>query len=202
MKPLSILQRSLVWSQVLGLGLTLGIGLPDSRAGESPEAAPVPNPEARSLEARASELEKLGQGDEAAQLRTQAREVRDAREVAELETQVGRLQRALNPMPGRAPEARSPRPEGMGRGPASGMNRSGRPQEHLRMAVEQLHAAGLHQMAERVAQEGTRQMGGHRGEPGMAVRGEMEQLRAAVRELRAAVEELRQRGESGPRRRF
>ena len=245
MKLPSFLSRAVGWSPLLGLGLVLSVGQPGALAGDAP--APGANPEARKLEARAGELEQMGQGEEAGKLRAEAREVRartgappavanadhnanpdatamrrermqerladlrvklgarraagDEREVAELETQVGRLERALNQPAGRGQDIRSPRGNGMGRGPR-GMDGPGRPNDHLRQAVEQLHAAGLHQLAERVAQEGTRQMGAEHGAAGPAIRGEIEQLRSAVRELRAAVEEMRRRNEFGPRRRL
>ena len=89
--------------------------------------------------------------------------------------------------------------------------------QHVRVAVENLHAAGLHDQAERVVREaeqaivrGARREGGERprGEPGAGPEGvppAIRELAAQVQEIHRQVQELREqlqrsRGEGGPRR--
>lgn len=95
--------------------------------------------------------------------------------------------------------------EGFRNEPGQPKKESGLPEEaqrrlhHLKIAIENLHAAGMHDPAERLTQEAERlrqAMDRRRPAPGRepggdVLRGELNGLRQELRELRQAVQELR-----------
>jgi hypothetical protein len=110
-------------------------------------------------------------------------------EAVELKQQIVRLEREIaqrerSPGPGVRPRGERrerPLPEG---------NELERRQQHLREAVEQLHAAGLPDIAEKVAQTGQEQLREQmRPQPGVAPE-VVEQLHAQIGELREMVKQL------------
>lgn len=126
-------------------------------------------------------------------LRRQLDDLREAgrdAEAAETKERIAMLERRM---------ARPDRVEGRPRDRAPGNPELERRMEHLRIAIENLHAAGLHELADRIAREAksrqrptpARPPGEVRG-PGVA-RGEVEQLREEMQELRMGLQQLRAR---------
>ncbi len=152
-----------------------------------------------------------GRGEEAKELERQIERVEGRGEEAkELERQIERVERQLSPRRPAEPRERidrgeRPRREPDGRegpGPQQ-MGERERRIHHLEVAIENLHAAGLHEPAERLAQdlERARREGAARQDaPREPAGGEIQALRNEVRELRAAVQELRNRLEERDRR--
>jgi len=142
------------------------------------------------------ELENEGKEDRAAEVRRQTERIKRA-----LASQEPRPERPRVDQPRRM--ARIEREEG--RGPEAKHAEMEKRHEHLRMAIENLHAAGLPDLAERVAREGKRILveqqsieprpgvfpgpGVVPGRPGPM----MEQLRNEVKELREVVRNLDRR---------
>lgn len=135
------------------------------------------------LQAELKELERAGKEERAAQVRRQ----------------IERIKRALIPP---SPTEEKPKGPRIGRDERETVARQAeveRRHEHLRVAVENLRAAGLPELAERVAQEGKRILNEQRrippGQPGLPSRpGPMfEQLRNEIRELREVVGKLDRR---------
>ncbi len=168
---------------------------------------------AEQLRAKAGKLEERGDrvkppvreeqevGREFAQPAAGPRELRDARAAAARKRRIEELRRELAQLEGRSePGVRPPRAAfergGRGERPLAGQPELQRRLEHLQVAIENLHAAGLHEPAERLAQaaESMRPQldGGPRGmrPPGDAG-AEVRELRAQVQDLRQAVRELK-----------
>jgi HAMP domain-containing protein len=109
-------------------------------------------------------------------------------------------------------ERMEPQPPGDGRQPPTGMTEAERRLHHLQAAIDNLHAAGLHEPAEHLAQEARRmreqlQAGPPpRPESGMRPGGrppqtELEPMREEIRKLHEAVQDLRRRVEELSRER-
>lgn len=142
------------------------------------------------LQAELKELESAGKEDRAAEVRRQAE----------------RIKRALasqEPRPER-PKAGEPRrmermEREIVRGPEAKRAEMEKRREHLRVAIENLHAAGLPELAERVAMEGKRILAEQQGigpRPGVFAQRPgpmMEQLRNEVQELREVVHNMDRR---------
>lgn len=141
------------------------------------------------------ELRAAGKMDEAAEVKHR---------VEKLENELARLSpQPAAPREGERAWEGPPRPD---RRPELGPGEVGDMQRrlhHLELAIDNLHAAGMHEAAERLAQEAGRlrqhMAGGpppERGRPGpgeaefQRLRAEIQELRQAVRELRARVDEL------------
>lgn len=130
-----------------------------------------------------------------------AREAGREEEVARLERQVARMEAVLERPDRPAPERmRPPREAGPGRGfPPAPLERPELQQlRHLEAAIGNLHAAGLHEPAERLAQQAQemRQKLGMGERPDLAPRpmeGELERLSMEVQELRRMVRDLAER---------
>lgn len=130
-----------------------------------------------------------------------AREAGREEEVARLERQVARMEAVLERSDRPAPEwMRPPREGGPGRGfPGAPMDRPELQQlRHLEAAIGNLHAAGLHEPAECLAQQAQemRQKLGLGERPDLAPRpmeGELKRLRMEVQELRRMVRDLGER---------
>lgn len=164
---------------------------------ERPLGRPAPERQAleRKLQEATAELQELRAAGKEEQL-TQKR-----REVQELQQQLQRLQRpprgADRALRGDQPGRRDlgPRP------PVAPPELESRMQ-HLQVAIENLHAAGMHEPAEHLAMEAQRMRHNLEGRPGgprptgpegrevQRLQSEIQELRRAVGELRARVEEL------------
>jgi len=174
--------------------LVFGAGV---RGEDPPAPARPPRPERPErplgevpMEARRAELRELRESrertlNELRELRAGGKEA----EAAELKEQVVRLEREIaqrerSPGPGVRPRGERrerPLPEG---------NEPERRQQHLREAVEHLHAAGLPDLAERVGQAGQERLREQmRPQPGVPPEA-IEQLHAQINELRETVKEL------------
>lgn len=138
------------------------------------------------------------------QARAQLKEAREAgkeEEAARLERQVGRMEAVLERSDRPVPERlRPPREAGPGPGfPGAPMERPELQQlRHLEAAIGNLHAAGLHEPAERLAQQARemREKLGVGGRPDLVPRpmeGDLERLRMEVQELRRMVRDLGER---------
>lgn len=134
---------------------------------------------------------------ESMELRAQLERVRAEgrdEEAREIENHLRKLERELA---WREAEAR-PRRERQGpEGPPGESPEAGERIRHLREAIAHLHAAGMHEPAERLTQQLDRLPRPRIEEgpgPGLEqLRAEMEELRQAVRELRARIEEMSRR---------
>lgn len=142
------------------------------------------------LQAELKELESAGKEDRAAEVRRQAERIKRALTAQEL--------RPEKPKMGEPPRMARMEREAV-RGPEAKRAEMDKRHEHLRIAVENLHAAGLPDLAERVGREGKRILveqqsmeprpGFFPGRPGPM----MEQLRNEVQELREVVRNLDRR---------
>lgn len=124
------------------------------------------------------------------------------RRVRKLESKLERLERAPDGDRGAEPEWGGPRPPREGPEWPPEQPELERRLRHLKVAVDNLHAAGMHDVADKLAREGER-MRRELGEDGRAgLRGpmppgpEMEQLRAELEELRGTVKQLQERVEA------
>ena len=161
---------------------------------DPPEPARAPRPERPPgevpMEARRAELRELGERrermmDELRELRAGGKEA----EATELKQEIVRLERGI------AQRERSPRPgvrprrERMERLLPEG-NEPERRRQHLREAVEQLHAAGLPDIAEKVAQAGQERLREQMRPPPGVPPEAVERLHAQINELRVMVGQL------------
>ncbi len=173
--------------------------------------------EVRELLARADKMEQAAPGDreqdmaervamkqKLAKLQAEVQELRAAGKLdraAEAKQRAFELQRALEESaarpPVKRPELKGPRPgERPGPMPPEAAEMQQR-LRHLQVAIDNLHAAGLHEPAERLAQERERMMDRMRAEagPGREMREQMERLQNQIQELRRALEDLRRQFE-------
>jgi DNA repair exonuclease SbcCD ATPase subunit len=142
------------------------------------------------MEPRRAELRELrGQQERMLQELRELRADGKKAEAAEVKEQIARLEREIaqrerQPGPGVRPRGERPErplPEG---------NEPERRQQHLREAVENLHAAGLPDIAEKVAQAGQDRLREEmRPQPGLPPEA-VEQLHAQINELRERVTQL------------
>lgn len=169
--------------------------------------------EVRELLACAGKMEQAAPGDreqgmaervamkqELAELQAEVRELRAAGKLdqaAEVKQHALELQRVLEETadrpPMKRPELQGPRPgERPGPMPPEAVEMQQR-LRHLQVAIDNLHAAGLHEPAERLAQEKERMMDRMRADagPGREMREQMERLQNQIQELRRALEDLR-----------
>ena len=133
------------------------------------------------LQAEIQELRAAGKLDQAAELKERALELQRV------------LEKSADRPPVKRPELQGPRPgERAGPMPPEAVEMQQR-LRHLQVAIDNLHAAGLHEPAERLAQEKERMMDRMRVEagPGREMREQMERLQNQVQELRRALEDLR-----------
>jgi len=158
----------------------------------------------KQLRQKLRELETAGQGGEKVELKEQISrverelertkdEVRDQRPRREVERRPGRFERGAPDQP----------PPADGRRPSGDMPDARRSLQHLQVAIENLHAAGLHEPAEHLAQEERRmreqlQAPSPPREPGARPGGrpagsELEPLREEIRSLHEAVQDLRRK---------
>lgn len=142
----------------------------------------------RAIEARQARLEQ-----ELAQLRAQMRQIRLTPLVGERPGVVGPMREPpLNP----APRLRPPQRFAV---PTEAFPRPEQRLEHLRIAIENLHAAGLHEQANALAAEAEGIERGVGQRQGPAPNGP-DQLQRVVRELRDEVQQLRQSLQEARRR--
>lgn len=162
------------------------------------------NRELDSLKTELKELSAEGRADEAARVKERfsrlERELdclRARRNADRDDPPRPKPRRERPPRPERNRENLQPRVDGQGSPPdAPDMPNRLR---HLRLAIENLHAAGLHEMAEHLTQEAEKMRGQLRdapspphGPPGpRPLEGELAPLREQIQELRRAVEEMR-----------
>jgi len=161
---------------------------------DPPEPARAPRPERSPgevpMEARRAELRELAERRERMvnELRELSADGKET-EAAELKQQIVRLEREIadRERPVRAGvRARGERVER----PLREGNEPERRQQHLREAVEQLHAAGLPDIAEKVAQAGQERLREQmRPQPGVPPEA-VERLQAQISELREMVGQL------------
>ncbi len=168
--------------------------------------------EMRELQARADKLDQAAPGnreqgmaeraamkEKLAKLQAEAQELRAAGKLdraAELKKRALELQRVLEESadrpPMRQPGMQEPKP-GRLPGPPPEAGEARQRLRHLQVAIDNLHAAGLHDAAERLAQEKERMMDRMRAEagPGPEMREQMDRLQNQIQELRRAVEDMR-----------
>jgi TolA-binding protein len=178
--------------------------------------------QARRLEEQASELKADGEQDKATAVRRQAEKLRrKAREVEQGGTSQSAEAREAQPGgPGQEPGMIRPGERGERRLPGGGrrlgIDGAGEPRErleHLRMAIEHLHAAGLHEPADRLERALRRMQASMAGPDNPELRGrgskslererrqgpgpetdqggaELQQLRKELRQLRERLERL------------
>ncbi len=143
------------------------------------------------------ELRGHGRNADADRLEERARQMKEKIAGAEGHRDLG----PGGPKPLRPEHPRSPGQPGSG--PSQEIERR---LQHLKVAIENLHAAGLHEHAERLTQDAERmhqklveqQRGMVRGpefpkEPFQALQGEIQELRQSLQELRQQLEELRRK---------
>lgn len=156
--------------------------------GPSDAKASAPEELKRKLERVRAELKEL----RAAGKEDEARERR--RQIQELEQQLAPFQRRPESEAGPSPEWR-PQPGFPPPGPPPEVQRR---LHHLEIAIDNLHAAGLHEPAERLAQEAEAirrhlQAPPPGSPPPRALTGEVQRLRQEVEDLRHAIRELQER---------
>jgi predicted RNase H-like nuclease (RuvC/YqgF family) len=147
----------------------------------------------RALEGAMAELQELreaGKEEEAMQKK---------RQVQELQQELGRLERMQNgASPRRGPLGDRPGRRDVAPRPPMDTPELERKLQHLQAAIENLHAAGMHEPAERLAQQAEMMRRNLQGAPSgqrpPGARGaEVERLQSEVQELRQAVGELKAR---------
>lgn len=167
------------------------------RSGDNPRRKELQRQHERAL-AEIKELRAAGKEEQALDLK---------RHIQELEEQLARFdpQERRQPRPDRERLARRPldlEREGAAMDPQQRMR-------HIAVAIDNLHAAGMHEAADRLARQAQAvQQRDFGGRPGLEGRGpqalpraeELQQLRAEIEELRQAVRELRARLEQSERR--
>lgn len=172
------------WALASACVLLLSSGLP--AAGQQPDARDL-REKADDLESKARDLKAAGERDRAQEAMQQADELR---------RKARNMMAQREPGPGEGQPGMAKR---MRRGPGPGPGGSPGPEQrlqHLQVAIENLHAAGMHEAANRLARlaELMREsMGAQRpmGRMPAMREGEIERLRAEIQELRENMKEMR-----------
>jgi len=124
------------------------------------------------------------------------------RRVRKLEAKLESLERAPEGDRGDEPEWGGPRPPGDGPERPPKVAELERRLRHLQVAVENLHAAGMHDVADKLAGEAERMRREFDADARAGLRGpmppgpEVKQLRADVEELRGLIQDLQERVEA------